>query len=111
MNTSNNKINEFADSIIPDNYKNHKVFAVMLFMTEMELNISQSPNKWINTKNYIFDGEDAGLKALTFYADTPCAASQLIDAPDLDELQTKMNDMLHNYQDENWLQENLYPYM
>jgi len=105
------KIKSFADSIVPDEYKNSKVYAVMLFMTEMELGISQIPNKWANTKNYIFDGEDAGLKALDFYANTRCPASQLIDANNLKELETKMNDMLHNYQDENWLQENLYPYM
>jgi len=105
------EIKNLSNSIVPDSYKNHKVFAVMLFMTEMELNISQTPNKWVNTKNYIFDGDNAGRKALTFYADTPCPASQLIDANDLEELQTKMNDMIHNFNDEEWLNNNLYPHL
>lgn len=106
--TEQNKFTEFTDSIIPEEYKNSKVYAVMLFMTEMEMGISQIPNKWINTKNYRFNN---GQDALDFYANTPCSASQLIDANSEEELVSKMNEMILNYQNEQWLQDNLYPYL
>lgn len=104
--TENTK--NLAESIIPNDYKTKKIFAVMLFNTEIELGISNTPNKWVNTKNYKFND---GTSALDFYANTPNPASQLIDATSEEELESKMNDMIHNFQNENWLEENLYPYL
>lgn len=102
------EIKNISNTIIPEDYKKKKVFAVMLFNTEIELGISNTPNKWVNTKNYKFND---GAAALDFYANTPCPASQLIDANSEEELVEEMNTMIKNYQDENWLENNLYPYL
>lgn len=84
----------------------NRVYALMLFYTELELGISQKPNVWLNFGNQYYEN---GSQALEAYANTPCPASQLIDAKDKDELLVKMNDMLHNFNDPKWLEENLYP--
>lgn len=83
-----------------------KVYALMLFYTEMELGISQKPNTWINFGNQYYEN---GIEALEAYANTPCPASQLIDAESKEELLVKMNDMLNNFKDNKWLEECLYP--
>lgn len=83
-------------------------YAVMLFETEMELGISSTPGKWVNTHNFYYD--DGGL-ALYKYANTPCPASQLIEGKDDYELHAKMGEMIINYQDNNWLNQHLYPYL
>lgn len=83
-------------------------FAVMLFETEISLGISNTPNKWVNTKNILFKN---GSKALECYANTPCPASQLVAAKDDYALQCKMGEMILNYQNEKWLNDNLYPYL
>lgn len=102
------EIKNISNSIIPEEYKTKKIFAVMLFNTEFELGISNTPNKWVNVKNYKFND---GQSALDFYTNTPNPASQLIDATSEEELESKMNDMLQNYNDQKWLEENLYPYL
>lgn len=89
-----------------ENHNRKRVYALMLFYTELELGISQQPNTWINYGNQYYDN---GLEALEAYANTPCPASQLIDAEDKDELLVKMNDMLNNFKDKKWLEECLYP--
>lgn len=86
----------------------NRVYALMLFYTELELGISQIPNKWLNYGNRYYEN---GAQALEAYANTPCPASQLIDARDKDELLIKMNDMLNHFKDNKWLEENLYPYL
>ena len=86
----------------------NKKFAVMLFETEMNLGNSNCPNKWVNTHNYYFEN---GTEALNCYAETPCPASQLIEAKDDFELKCKMGEMMMNFRDEQWLNENLYPYI
>jgi len=83
-------------------------YALMLFETELKLGISSTPNKWVNTANYLFEN---GLEALNAYANTPCPASQLIEAEDDYELKCKMGEMMLNYQNEKWLNENLYPFL
>ena len=85
-----------------------KYYAVMLFDTEINLGISSIPNKWKNIRNIIFDN---GTNALTYYSEIPNPASQLIDAQDIDELNVEMNIMYQNFSDENWLNNNLYPYL
>lgn len=86
----------------------NRVYALMLFYTELELGISQKPNVWLNYGNHYYE---SGAQALEAYANTPCPASQLIDARDKDELLIKMNDMLNHFKDNKWLEENLYPYL
>ena len=86
----------------------NRVYALMLFYTELELGISQIPNKWLNVGNHYYE---KGIDALEAYANTKCPASQLIDAKDKDELLIKMNDMLNHFKDSKWLEENLYPYL
>ena len=83
-----------------------KRWALMLFYTEMELGISNKPNKWVNTAN-IFYGD--GLSALEAYANTRCPASQLVDGSTPAELEKEMTDMIEHFKDEKWLEENLYP--
>lgn len=86
----------------------NKVYALMLFYTELEMGISQKPNVWFNYGNRYYEN---GSQALEAYANTPCPASQLIDARDKDELLIKMNDMLNHFKDSKWLEENIYPYL
>lgn len=85
-----------------------KKFALMLFETELDLGISNQPGKWVNTKNIKYD---KGIDALEAYANTRCPASQLVDAPTDEELDKEIEQMRKNYQDEKWLEENLYPYL
>ena len=84
----------------------HKLWALMLFNTELELGISAQPNKWVNTKNIFFN---KGIDALDAYANIPNPASQLIDAKSKEQLIKRMEKMLVNFSDEKWLQETLYP--
>ena len=85
-----------------------KVYAVMLFFTEIELGISTVPNKWVNIKNVKFDN---GADAVNYYANTKCPASQLIDAESEEELIEKMNQMIKNFNNQEWLDNDLYPYL
>lgn len=85
-----------------------KKYALMLFNTEFELGISQKPGSWVNTKNIRFDD---GLTALEAYANIPNPASQLVDGFTEEELVNNMNEMIENYKNEKWLEENLYPYL
>jgi hypothetical protein len=83
-------------------------YAVMFFSTELELGISDKPEQWVNTDIYYTDN---GAKALYKYANTPNPASQLIVAEDEYELKSKIGEMILNFQDKEWLDENLYPYL
>ena len=85
-----------------------KRWALMLFFTELEMGISNTPNKWTNVSNIFFSN---GVDALEAYANTRCPASQLVDGETPEDLEREMNDMVENYKDEKWLEENLYPYM
>lgn len=106
-----NELNGFIDEPNEEKDKKQqrkKIFAVMEFRTELEMGISQEPNKWINTKNTIFSD---GAKALIYYSNTPCPASQIVDGFSAEELLQNMEDMIQNYKDQKWLEENLYPYL
>lgn len=85
-----------------------KKWALMLFFTELEMGVSETPGKWINTGNIFYDN---GTDALSAYANTQCPASQLVDGTTDEELEMAMEEMLNNYKDEQWLEENLYPYL
>jgi hypothetical protein len=80
----------------------------MLFETELDLGISNQPGKWVNTKKIKYD---KGIDALEAYANTKCPASQLVDALTDEELDKEIEQMRKNYQDETWLEENLYPFL
>lgn len=86
----------------------NKKYAVMLFDTEINLGVSSTPNKWVNTKNVYFDN---GVDALKYYVETYTPAIEIIEAKDDYELQCKMGEMMINYTNDNWLNENLYPYL
>lgn len=90
--------------------KNHtgKIFALMLFFTEVEIGRSNQPNKWVNTANHILYN---GTEALNAYANTRCPASQLVDARTPEELADKMVETINNFQDQQWLETELYPYL
>ena len=89
--------------------KSNKVYAVMLFDTEMNLGIpGAKPNTWINYHNRYFT---SGAQALDYYANTPCPASQLLDAKTKEELEDKMDQMIENFQNKDWLEKELYPYL
>ena len=78
-----------------------KYYCVMLFVEESDITCDSKDNgKWINTRNVYFHN---GGMALDYYANTPCPASQLIDAETLPELIQARNQMLLNFKDENFL--------
>ena len=85
-----------------------KQYAVMLFETELHEGISQNPNRWVNTKNYVTDNP---YQALTLYSEIRCPASQFIEAEDEYELRCKMGEMMHNFADVQWVNENIYQYI
>lgn len=45
------------------------------------------------------------------YAETPCPASQLIEADSEVELNEKIEQMKNNFENPKWLENNLYPYL
>lgn len=78
-----------------------KYYCVMLFVEESDITCDSKDNgKWINTRNVYFHN---GGMALDYYANTPCPASQLIDAETLPGLIQARNQMLLNFKDENFL--------
>lgn len=106
-----NLIQQIADSIVPQEVKNEKFHLVMMFFSASELGVPRGIpgySPWFNTRNVFFENIS---DALDYYANTRCSASQLISAASMQELEIKKQQMLHNYNDEKWLSENLYPYM
>ena len=88
---------------------NSKYFAVLLFYTAGEINDTElPPHVYLCTNIVKFNN---GEKALNYYANTPCPASQLIDAESEEELNIKCKEMCINMQNEDWLNENLFPYL
>ncbi len=102
--TKENLIKHIKDNT-PQDHKG-KYYALMLFKTELELGLSQEPNKWYNIANHVFT---SGLDALNAYANIPNPASQLIDATSPEELADKMLEMVDNFNNLEWLQNELYP--
>ena len=85
-----------------------KGYALLLFNTEMELGVSNKPNKWVNTRIILYNN---GTSALNAYANIPNPASQLVEGETPEVLQNEIEKMLVNYSDDKWLEENLYPYL
>ena len=88
--------------------KENKFYAVMFFNTEIELGMSNTPNKWVNTGIYLTEN---GSEALMVYAETPNPASQLLEAKTEKELEEKIDQMKENFKSEQWLNEELYPFL
>lgn len=85
-----------------------KHFLLMLFETEMELGISNTPNRWECTNVLYFTN---GTLALDSYANIPNPASQLVDGYDEESLELEAMKIYHGMKDEAWLERNLYPYL
>lgn len=101
------EINNYIDRNFDENH-NGKHFLLMLFKTEIDLGISNSPNRWecIGTRYFT-----NGMLALEAYANTPNPASQLIDAKTKEGLKLSALETIQDMKDEKWLNENLYPYL
>jgi hypothetical protein len=110
-NVSNNALQEVQKNVAnkylnPDGTHRKKIYAVMLFATELELGISNNPNKWECISVVKFYN---GSQALSYYTNTPNPASCLLDSFDEDDLNRQIEDMKKNYKDEDYLNEFLYP--
>ena len=111
MKTKNEKVQALADAIVPDNYKKAKCFAVMMFWQNRDRGIPEEvadPNGWENTATVNFENAHAALEC---YTNTPCPASQLIEANSWKELEEKKAQMIANFKNKEWLNKNLYPYL
>ena len=65
-------------------------------------------DSWLHlVKEYGTDG----FAAIEAYSNTKCPASQFIEANNPTSLQLKIEQMIRNYEDPQWLEENLYPYL
>jgi hypothetical protein len=82
--------------------------AVMFFYRESDLGISANPSKWVNTNIAYFND---GMQALECYANTRCPASQLVSEETEEELKQAIEQMKKNYNDQQWLNDNLYPFL
>lgn len=100
--------NAIAEAIIPQSQKKATHHMVMLFYRPSELGIPMETDDYINTRNLCFDNVTA---ALNYYSNTPCPASQLISASSEEELMALKNEMIRNFRDEAWLEENIFPFL
>ena len=101
------EINNYIDRNFDENH-NGKHFLLMLFETEIDLGISNNPNRWECIRTRYFTN---GTRALEAYANTPNPASQLIDAKTKEGLKLSALETIQDMKDEKWLNENLYPYL
>ena len=101
------EINNYIDRNFDENH-NGKHFLLMLFKTEIDLGISNNPNRWECIRTRYFTN---GMLALEAYANTPNPASQLIDAKTKEGLKLSALETIQDMKDEKWLNENLYPYL
>jgi hypothetical protein len=109
---NDDKIEEFIEACykrLKDKLPNKKLHALMLFDHERNLGISEDPTKWVHMKTLKFG--DRGDLALYAYANIPNPASQLIECLSKEELEEKELQMIENFQNQNWLNENIYPYI
>ena len=109
---NDDKIEEFIEACykrLKEKLPNKKLHALMLFDHELNLGISQDPTKWVHMKTLKFGNR--GDLALYAYANIPNPASQLIEGLSKEELKEKELQMIENFKDQNWLNENIYPYI
>lgn len=90
----------FSDLEIPNDISNEELKHIGIdFCRE---------TKWIFRGMRIFNN---CASALDSYSNTPCPASQFIEAKTQKEFNDKVEKMKQNFKNETWLQENLYPYI
>nr|DAD59490.1 MAG TPA: hypothetical protein [Bacteriophage sp.] len=82
-----------------------KYYAFMPFYHWSEIMDEKQDDEFILGNVVITDNS---TEALVLYAETPCPASQLIEADNLDTLHFKINQMVQNFKDESWLKEYIY---
>lgn len=107
----NKGMNNITDIIIPDAQRQTSYHMIMLFYRPTDLGIPKEiagENTFINTRNVCFENV---RDALHYFANTPCPASQHIRANSIKELEKKKSQMIRNYSNPIWLQNNLYPYL
>lgn len=103
-NTKFNNLDSFKEYFLNytlEQYKGKKFFALLLFYEDEDFNY-----QLLDTRFYT-----DGAVAFKEYANTPCPASQLIDAESIEELHNKILDMINNMDNEEWKKINLYPYL
>lgn len=105
--TQSPEIQQLAESVIPEDVKNHDFHAVLLFFRGSDLDI-EPRDKWVCTSIRRFNNY---ASAMNYYANIPCPASQHVSASTEPELNFLIHQMEANYQNEAWLEENLYPYL
>lgn len=113
MENQNPKIQEFAETIIPDEFKKLKFFSVMFFYEKWELGIPKEVDPTPD-EPFLYRGckdFDNYSKALDCYSNTCCPASQLIEAETADDLEKLKNERIEQFKDKDWLEENIYPYL
>jgi len=88
-----------------------KYHALLLFRRKKEIMDCDTPEEgeqWTCSEPRIYEDYSACLMA---YADTPCPASQMVHANTREDLDKEIAKMKANYHDEEWLENNLYPYL
>lgn len=90
------------------NNNKQKYYAVVLYETEKNMHVSDNDRKFICIGTTILKD---GAAALNIYANTPNPASQLIEGETYDDLVKNIEQMNKNYQDEEWLNKFLFPYL
>lgn len=111
----NQAIQNFAEAIIPQEEKELKFHAVMFFVhlgsdlgIPKEVWRQENLTGWQHTRTLYFNDV---MAALNCYANTPCPASQHISAATEEDLKAQEQEMINNFKDQKWLEENLYPYL
>lgn len=84
-------------------------YAVILFYLKSEIGDLEPGEKdhYVGKPVYFNDAQSS----LDFYANTPNPASQHLIANSKEDLENQIKQMIENYQDETWLEKNLYPFM
>lgn len=111
----NKEIEKLAEAIIPQEERDLEYHAVMFFYhlgtdfgIPKELWEKENPTGWQHKETKYFDNAS---DALNCYANTRCPASQHISAMTEEDLKEEEQKMLNNFKDNDWLEENLYPYL